>query len=99
MTEHHRCTSCRAMLTPVFDDHPNHQYYNALEVTIAGGYGMFFDNIDGDLHVFLCHDCAHESCDALPWLTQLIHPQNSHGHSAEYWAAHPDHAGWDKSAG
>jgi hypothetical protein len=87
------------MLTPVCDDHPNQRYHNALEVIISGGYGMFFDNIDGDPHVFLCHDCAHESCCALPWLAQLIHPQNSHGHTAEYWTAHPDHAGWDKSAG
>jgi len=36
---------------------------------------MFFDNIDGDHHVFLCHDCAHNLCDATPWLARLIQPE------------------------
>jgi hypothetical protein len=100
MGELHRCVNCGGALKRVFDDYPNEQYDNALEITISGGYRMFFDNVDGgDRHVLLCHDCAHEACDALPWLAHLIRPQDSHAHTAEYWIAHPEHAGRDKSAG
>lgn len=87
------CTSCGVELTRVFDD-VSQQYDNALEVIFSGGYSMFFD--DGDRRVFLCHDCAHELCDMLPWLAQLIQPQHSHAHLSEYWEAHPEHDGWDK---
>lgn len=90
------CISCQKELTRVFEEHANRQYDNALEITLSGGYGMFFDNIDGDHHAFLCHDCAHTACNTLPWLRVLIRPERSHSHRAEYWAANPDHEGWDK---
>ena len=94
-----RCVSCGHELTRVSEgDFTSKRYDNALEVTLTGGYGMFFDNIDADHHVFLCHDCAHRLCDALPWLANLIQPEHSHAHTAQFWAAHPDHEGWDKPA-
>ena len=38
---------------------------------------MFFDNIDGDHHAFLCHDCAHNLRDATtPWLARLVQPED-----------------------
>lgn len=93
------CVSCGHQLRRVFEgDFTSKQYDNALEVTLAGGYDMFFDNFDSCHRVFLCHDCAHRLCDALPWLANLIQPEHSHAHTAEFWAAHPDHDGWDKSA-
>ena len=69
----HSCASCTAALKPVFQDAPG-QYEDALEVILTGGYGMFFDNIDGDKRVFLCHSCAHVACEALPWLKQVVGP-------------------------
>jgi hypothetical protein len=76
------CVNCGTELSALFRDHDpmSRQYDNALELTQSGGYGMFFDNIDGDHHVFLCHDCAHNLCDATPWLARLIQPERSHMH-------------------
>jgi hypothetical protein len=98
MTDLRDCVNCGGALKPVFDDYPNEQYDNALEVTISGGYRMFFDNIDGERRVLLCHDCAHEACEALPWPAQLIQPHDSHAHTAQYRIAHPELADQDKSA-
>lgn len=50
-----------------------------------------------DHECVLCHDCAHEACDALPWMKRLIDPWSSHAHTAEYTESHPDHYGWDYS--
>jgi hypothetical protein len=89
--------SCGAELVPVFPDSHDLdvQYDNALEVSLSGGYGMFFDNIDGDHHVLLCHDCAHVACLNLPWLDRLLRPDFSHAHSAEFWRFNRGHLGWD----
>lgn len=89
-----RCMDCGVELTRVFPEHPAKQYDNALEITLSGGYGMFFDNIDH--HVFLCHDCAHRACVVLPWLTKLFQPEHSHAHTAEFWEYNNGHLGWDK---
>lgn len=84
------CVSCGYELRRVFEsDFTSKQYDNALEVTLAGGYGMFFDSIDSGHRVFLCHDCAHGLCDALPWLANLIRPEHSHAHTAEFRARAP----------
>lgn len=91
----HNCADCDTPLERIFDD-TGTQYSNALEIELHGGYGMFFDNIDGDRLAFLCHDCAHEACERNPWLGALINPARSHSHREEYWAANPDHEGWDK---
>ena len=92
------------MLEEVSPQHPCQQFHNALEIRLSGGYGMFFDNIDmalglgvdGDHHVFLCHECAHKACIRLPWLNRLIDPMGSHSHRQDYWDANPEHEGWDK---
>lgn len=97
---HDTCVDCGAELRFVFDGNnpqDSRQYNNALPVTLTGGYGMFFDDIDtGDRTFFLCHECAHRLCEQIPWLGQLIDPLKSHSHRPEYWAANPDHEGWDK---
>jgi hypothetical protein len=43
-----RCVSCGGELVRVFPDSGGSQYDNALEIELSGGYGMFFDSIDGD---------------------------------------------------
>jgi hypothetical protein len=79
-------------------DAASQQYGSALGVTFTGGYGRFFDDTDPFQRVFLCHDCARRLCDALPWQANLIQPERSHVHTAQFWAAHPDHEGWHKPA-
>ena len=48
-----------------------------------------------DEEAVICHDCAHEACEALPWMARLLNPVHSHAHRQEYHDAHPDHVGWD----
>ena len=66
------CISCDTELEDVFNNSSAKQYGGALEMKLMGGYGMFFDNIDGDHHVFLCCDCAEVACEALPWMARLL---------------------------
>lgn len=77
-----------------------YQFDNALWVEFSGGYAMFVESPmflpDGKpLRVVICHDCAHEACEKLPWMEKLIDPHGSHAHNAEYMAANPTHQGWD----
>jgi hypothetical protein len=75
----------------------HHHHENALEIEFSGGYGMFIDPFpSGGYKVWLCHECAHASCEALPWLNKLIDPPHAHSHTQEFWGTHPDHVGWDK---
>lgn len=46
----------------------------------------------------ICHDCAHQACELLPWLGEWLDPERSHAHRTAYMEAHPDHFGWDYSA-
>lgn len=88
------CYSCEADLRSDYDS-PNNEPDNALWVEFSGGYGQFIDPIGDDYEVVICHDCAHALCDALAWVKDLLKPHNSHSHTREYEAAHPDHYGWD----
>ena len=98
------CIDCGVELVEVTPDYATgYQYENALAITLGGGYAMFFDDIEpffsnmtAATTVFLCHDCAHKACEALPWLDKLLEPLKSHSHRQDYWDAHPDHEGWDK---
>jgi hypothetical protein len=93
------CINCGTELKPVWkdDDPDTTQLENALPITFGGGYGMFHDDNDqGIPTVFVCHDCAHEMCRQYPWMERLLDPARSHAHTSEFWAAHPDHEGWDK---
>ncbi len=41
----------------------------------------------------ICHDCAHDLCEKVPWIKQLINPHDSHSHSHQLdWTGH---SGWD----
>ncbi len=67
---------------------------------------MFTDNMDvayggaprildpkPDEEASICHECAHELCDAVPWIASLLRPLHSHSHRCdEDWT---DHEGWD----
>lgn len=43
----------------------------------------------------ICHECAHELCDKIPWIKELINPHASHAHKVDYIKDNPDHYGWD----
>lgn len=75
------CTNCGIELKLEFDrpmrrhDDWTIQYDRALAVSIAGGYGMFFDQMttrEQDMTAMLCHDCAHAFVRANPWLQKLL---------------------------
>lgn len=51
-----------------------------------------------DYEAVICHECAHEMWEKLPWLAKLIPSHNSHAHRTAYLQAHPDHRGWDTDA-
>lgn len=95
------CAACGK--NPTYkSDHPSseREYDNALFLAITGGYGQFTDPQDdrGFLpgwKLVLCHECAHDACDKLPWLSALLTPAQSHSHTQPYMDTHPDHYGWD----
>lgn len=53
---------------------------------------MFVDNIDTEFGInkptiagaakeaVLCHECAHELCETVPWINTLLNPLESHAH-------------------
>ena len=45
--------------------------------------------------VVICHECAHDLCDKVPWIKEWLDPHRSHSHRTDYVEAHPDHWGWD----
>lgn len=81
------------------DDDETEQYDNALVIQFGGGYGMFNDDYKHAPHygakVIICHDCAHDLCNKIPWLGELLDPYSSHAHITEYQEDHPEHIGWD----
>lgn len=93
------CYACNKEMPPVFT-HPNAeptQVDCGLHVEVSGGYGMFVESIpEGPPAVTICHECAHEACEKLPWLNRLIDPHNSHSHNVHTFVPNnPDHFGWD----
>jgi len=104
-----RCVACKKRLTleSIADDLGTYQFDNALWICFHGGYGMFVDNLDEysggentqplpchpDYQAVICHDCAHDLCEKVPWINDLIRPENSHAHSGyRDWTGHK---GWD----
>jgi hypothetical protein len=67
----HQCVNCDVTLKRVFDD-TGTQYEGALGIHLLGGYGMYFDNIDGDRLAFLCRECADKACKTLPWIQEAL---------------------------
>lgn len=103
------CVSCSMELkSDSVDPTTEYQFDNALWIGFFGGYGMFVDDIDTEFgykspmlkgaaeEAVLCHDCAHQLCETVPWIKKLLRPERSHAHTQEFWAANPDHEGWDK---
>lgn len=90
------CYACGCILRPDSTT-SSYQFDNALWVKFSGGYGMFVESKEfgGPDDVVICHGCAHDLCDRVPWVHRLIDPYNSHSHSTEYHREHPDHQGWD----
>lgn len=80
------CTACGKKLEPEFSgpdfDPASEQWDNALEIQFNGGYGMFIDPFDRQYRAIICHECAHDLCDKVPWIGRLLDPSNSHSHSA-----------------
>lgn len=80
----YKCSSCGEPLKPVFEDFSK-QIDDGLFFQIYGGYGEFFDTVDGDnpLQVALCHDCSVKVMEIIdPNLTQkdghpTINPDNT----------------------
>lgn len=59
------------------------QYDNALHVRFDGGYGEFIDNIGpgpDNYYSIICHECAHDLCEKVPWIAVMIDPLRSHTH-------------------
>jgi len=88
-----KCVNCSKLLEPVWG--PNgvvtkYQFNDALWVGFFGGYGMFVDNMvpdappilgNADYEAVLCHECAHELCDKVPWVKKLLEPETAHPHT------------------
>ena len=90
------CYACDKLLSPVFEGHGyDNQCDNALEVEFFGGYGMFVDPIDDPYSAVICHECAHDLCDKIPWIKKLIDPHSSHSHKLDFIKENPNHYGWD----
>lgn len=90
------CYACSRELEPEFrgDVDCTYQFDNALWLKLSGGYGMFIDPFtEKDPEVVICHNCAHELCDAVPWIKTLIDPVHSHSHRDGTVAR--GHVGWD----
>lgn len=92
------CTACGSRLVAVGRMDSEHQFDNALWLEFSGGYGMFIDPCGEEPpRAVLCHDCAHQLCDLLPWMAGLLQPSRSHSHRSEVAAAliESGHDGWD----
>lgn len=91
------CKSCLNEVSTITGQETT--YDNALIIEFHGGYGMFFDDIDDPDHiehtVILCHDCAHDLCDKIPFIKNMLNPRTSHSHTLEFIKANPDHKGYD----
>lgn len=95
------CRGCGTELAPAMNRDTDYQFDNALWVTFSGGYSMFIDPADaedrGRMKVVLCHGCAHDLCEKVPWIDELLDPERSHAHLAEHHAEliAAGHRGWD----
>lgn len=81
------CDACGKTLAKVFEDTPPEvlQYDNALHVRFDGGYGEFVDNYGTEAerdryYSIICHECAHDLCEKVPWIKKMIDPVHSHTH-------------------
>lgn len=95
------CRACGGELVPAMNRDTDYQFDNALWVTFDGGYSMFIDPVDAEdrdrMRVVLCHDCAHELCEQVRWIAELLDPERSHAHRSEQHdeLVAAGHRGWD----
>ena len=108
------CDACRTHLVrdkAIRDT--DYQFDNALWMEFHGGYGMFIDPIGDPGHkdrvgdrgrvcwpqVVICHECAHDLCDKVPWIGKLLNPEGSHSHRTDDHdrLKAEGHKGWDLS--
>lgn len=80
------CDACGKTLEEVWAGTDKYlQYDNALHVRFDGGYGEFVDNYGtveerDRYYSIICHECAHDLCEKVPWIKAMIDPQHSHTH-------------------
>lgn len=106
-----KCRNCSVELkNEPINPESKYQFENALWVGFFGGYGMFVDDIDVSWsgaprtlpgaaeEAVICHDCAHELCETIPWIKELLRPDFSHSHREGFWQENPDHQSWERDA-
>ena len=75
-----RCDGCEAELQHAMGEHGtdhdgywrNLQANDALEITLEGGYGMYFDPFQRPDPILLCKTCADRLCEEWPAFKRLI---------------------------
>lgn len=81
------CTRCGQLIPLLTDFAPNTD--KGLELVLSGGYGEFYDSIDGEQIVNLCHDCAHAFCVFVGIDATTFHShKNPTTHGGEYGQEH-----------
>lgn len=101
---HPSCFACKKALEQVFaePEEDSQQWDLALIVGFDGSWGMFIDPEQekdcgrqdqigqlGRYSVVICHECAHQMCETLPWVEQLLEPYSSHLHPQDRdWRGH-----------
>jgi len=40
--------------------------------------------LEDPLSLIICHDCAHDLCNKVPWIKDLLDAENAHSHSANF---------------
>jgi ribosomal protein S27E len=74
------CNSCGTQLTPVFGEAGTNQFLDAMNITLEGGWGMYFDAVNNDLFssqavsAILCKNCTTTLLLQNPWMEQLVKP-------------------------
>lgn len=71
------CDECGCELAPAFPDFgfgQSPQADDALVVELHGGYGMYFDNIDGTPILAWCKECADRIRTLVPSLDKALTP-------------------------
>jgi len=72
------CDNCGIQLEKVFEDNKvdywkNLQPKNALELRLIGGYGMYFDQLNGPTPpVIFCKECTDKLIKLFPCLKQAM---------------------------
>lgn len=83
----------------MYDQDTDYWFKHALVLHREDGYGMFTDDCFGltEGSVIICHDCAHQLSDTIPWMNKWIQPDGGHSHSVDEMEEliEQGHVGWD----